>query len=297
MNRSAAHDSAHSEESRTPSGGLSDRRPRGSDRVRQIVVLVLALLAIAGAAIGSGAFGGTQIQDAAGGALDSDSTLIAPAGPAFSIWSVIYLGLLAYAVWQLFPNQAGRSVHRRVGYLIAVSMLLNAAWIGVVQLGLLGGSVAVIVALLAVLCAVFAVLQKTPRQAGSRGAAVAEAIILDGTMGLYLGWVTIATAANIAAWLSALGFTGWGVRPQVWGVIVVAVAGLIGVATALGDRGRLAPALALAWGLGWLAFGRLGGEPVSLSVGTAAVAAAVVVVVATVIVRIVAERAPERAAS
>jgi hypothetical protein len=271
--------------------------PRAADRVRQAVVFVLALLAIAGAAIGSGAFGGTPIQDAAGGALAADSTLIAPAGPAFSIWSVIYLGLFAYAVWQLFPGQAARTVHRRVGYLIALSMLLNAAWIGSVQLDQVWLSVVVIVVLLAVLGVAFAVLQRTPRNAGSTPGVVVESVILDGTVGLYLGWVTIATAANVAAWLTDAGFSGLGIEPEVWGVAVVIVAALFGVATAIAGRGRLTPALALAWGLCWLAVARLTGEPGSTSVGIAAVIAACVVIVAAAARRIVAARSGDRIVS
>lgn len=270
---------------------------RPADRARQIVVFVLALAAIGGAMVGSGAFGGTPINQAAGGALSSNATLIAPAGPAFSIWSVIYLGLAAYAVWQLFPGQAARAVHRRVGFLIALSLLLNAAWIGSVQLGLVGASVLVIVVLLVVLGVTFALLQRTSRDANSaattttsRATVLTDAIVIDGTMGLYLGWVTIATAANIAAWLTDLGFTGWGIPPEIWGVAVVAVAALIGVATAVWGRGRLTPAIALAWGLAWLAVARLGGEPASQMVGGSAAVAAGVVLVAAVLVRLVVQR-------
>ncbi|GAB3126620.1 tryptophan-rich sensory protein [Glaciibacter psychrotolerans] len=267
--------------------------PQTADRVRQAVVFVLSLLAIAGATFGSGAFGGTPIQQAAGGALAADATLIAPAGPAFSIWSVIYLGLLAYAIWQLFPSQAARMVHRRVGYLIALSMLLNAAWIGSVQLGNVGLSVLVIVLLLVVLGITFALLLRTQRNTTTQGARVAESIVLDGTMGLYLGWVTIATAANVTAWLTDLGFTGWGIQPDVWGVVIVAIAAAVGVATAIAGRGRLTPALSLSWGLAWLAVARLTGEPESHAVGIAAVIAAAVVLVAAIALRIVAQRSSD----
>lgn len=270
--------------------------PQTSDRVRQVVVFVLALVAIAGAFFGSGALGGTPVQDAAGGALASDSTLIAPAGPAFSIWSVIYLGLFAYAVWQLFPSQAARAVHRRVGYLIALSMLLNAAWIGVVQLGQVGLSVLVIFVLLAVLGVTFSLLLRTPRNADSKAAVVVESIVLDGTVGLYLGWVTIATAANVAAWLTALGFRGFGIDPDAGGVGVVVVAALCGVATAISGRGRLTPAIALAWGLCWVAVARITDEPASQLVGIAAVVAACVVIVVAVVYRVVAQHADSRSA-
>ena len=265
-----------------------------SDRTRQAIVFILSLLAIAGAALGSGAFGGTPVQDVAGGALAADATVIAPAGAAFSIWSVIYLGLFAYAVWQLFPSQAARPVHRQVGYLIALSMLLNALWIGVVQLGLLAVSVLVIVVLLAILGVTFALLQRTPRDVDSSAARITEAIVLDGTVGLYLGWVTIATAANVTAWLTQLGFSGWGLTSDAWGVIVVAVAAIVGVATAIVGRGRLAPALSLSWGLAWVAVARLTAEPESQAVGIAAALAAAIVLVAAVVSRILADRSRRR---
>ena len=98
-----------------------------NDRLRQAVVLVSAVLALVGAFIGSGAAGGTPIAEASGGALSADATPVAPAGPAFAIWSVIYAGLIAYAIWQLLPAQTRAPRHRRLGYPIALSLILNAA--------------------------------------------------------------------------------------------------------------------------------------------------------------------------
>ena len=49
------------------------------DVVRQIVVVVTAVLAIVLAAYGSGAFGGVSVSDAAGGALSATATTVAPA--------------------------------------------------------------------------------------------------------------------------------------------------------------------------------------------------------------------------
>lgn len=264
--------------------------PRTADLTRQGVVFVLSIVAIIGAFVGSGAFGGTPMPEAADGAFAADATLIAPAGPAFSIWSVIYGGLLAYAVWQLLPSQRTREVHRRVGYLVALSMLLNAVWLGVVQWGQVGLSVLVILALLAVLGVTFHRLQRPPADRESRAGSMIESVVLDGTIGLYLGWVTIATAANITAWLTGIGFTGFGIAPDAWGVTVVIVAGMIGVATALAGRGRLTPAIALAWGLCWLAVARLTGEPESAPVGISALVAAGVVVLVAVARRVQVQR-------
>ena len=262
-----------------------------SDLARQLTVAVSAVLAVIGSFIGSGAAGGQQVQDAAGGALAADATLIAPGTGAFSIWSVIYFGLLAYAVWQFLPGQRTDARHRRLGYPVAASLLLNAAWILSIQFDLLWLSVPVIVALLIVLIAAFRIcLAMPPKNA-------LDAIVTDGTVGLYLGWVIVATAANITAALTATGWDGWGIPPETWAVIVVAVAGLIGIALAVWDRGRIAPTLSLGWGLAWIAVARLTDEPASTVVGVTAIIAAAAVVLVTVAVRVAVELRRRRVAA
>jgi len=255
------------------------------DIVRQITVAASAVFALIGAFVGSGAAGGTPIQNAAGGALAADATLIAPATPAFSVWSVIYLGLIVYAVWQLLPGQSSAERHRRLGYWIAASLVLNAVWILSIQFDLLPLSVPIIVVLLAVLVQAF--LQAIAYPPTS----VADGIITDATIGLYLGWVCVATAANVTALLVASGFTGWGLPPELWSVVVVAVAAAVGVVLALVSRGRISPALTLAWGLTWVAVGRLAGEPASLATGIAAAAAAALVLVVTIVIRLTRRKA------
>jgi hypothetical protein len=250
-----------------------------SDLTRQITVAVSAVVAIAGSAIGSGAFVGTPIAEAAGGALSATSTLVAPAGPAFSIWSVIYLGLVAYTIWQFLPSQKTSERHRMLGYPIAVTMILNAAWILVVQAGILLLSVVVIVALLASLAYVFYLMRRV------RSTSRVDAVVTDGTFGLYLGWLCVATIANTTAWLVDMGVTA---GATTWSVVVLAVAALIGLFVAVTGRGRIAPMLSIVWGLGWVAQGRLSGELINTTTGWAAVIAAIVVAVGTLRARAVA---------
>lgn len=238
-----------------------------------IVTLLGVAAAIVAAFIGSGALGGTPISEAAGGALSADATPVAPAGAAFSIWTVIYVGLAAYALWQLTPT-ARRSERQQAARPWALlSALLNAAWIWTVQLELLVVSVAVIIVLLAVLIRLMFTLA-APRTGG-----LAETVVVDGTFGLYLGWVSVAFLANTYAWLADAGATVFTEIPL--GVVGIVVAAGIGVATALISRGRIAPALATAWGLVWVAVGRTEGAHESMVlVWTAVIAAAVVLGVA-----------------
>ncbi|MET0782801.1 MAG: tryptophan-rich sensory protein [Leifsonia flava] len=252
----------------------------GSDYARMITVAVSAVIAVVGSFIGSGAAGGTPIQDAAGGALAADATVIAPGSGAFSIWSVIYAGLLAYAVWQFFPGQRTAERHRRLGYWIAASLILNAAWILSIQFDQLWLSIPIIIALLLVLIRSFLLARQY------RGDGVIDAIITDGTIGLYLGWVTIATVANITAGLVAIGFDGFGLEPDVWGVIVITVAGLIGVGLALRGEGRLAPTASLCWGIAWVAIARLTGDLLSTPTAVTAIIAVVAIVIVTIVARL-----------
>lgn len=239
------------------------------------VVMVSAVAAVVVSFLGSGAWIGTPIAEAAGGALSATSTLVAPAGPAFSIWSVIYAGLIVYAVWQFLPGRTAR--HDALRAPIVASMLLNAAWILAIQLGQVWLSVVVIVALLAVLVRVFVLLQqRTPE-------GLADAVITDGTMGLYLGWVCVATIANISAWLVSLGITD---GARVWAVVVLVVAAAVGLLLVRYSSGAIAPTLSIVWGLGWLAQGRLSGELTDATVGWTAVLAAAIVAVSTVATRL-----------
>jgi len=247
------------------------REPR--DVVRQITVAASATFALIGAFVGSGAAGGTPIQNAAGGALSADATVIAPAGSAFGIWSLIYFGLVAYAAWQLLPKQTSTELHRRVGYWIAASLVLNAAWILSIQYDQLALSVPVIIILLAVLVRAYLITVKLP------AAGAIDALVTDGTVGLYLGWVCVATAANITAWLVTVGFTGFGIPEDVWGVTIVIVAGAVGIALAARGRAHFTPALSLSWGLAWVAAGRLNGELISPATAIAAIIVAAAVLV------------------
>lgn len=251
-----------------------------SDRIRQLGVTIAFILCVVGSAIGSGAFGGTPIAEAAGGALSSDATVLAPAGPAFGIWSVIYAGLGAYTVYQWFPSQTCAERQRRLGWWIAASMLLNAAWILSIQAGLLALSVPVIAILLAVLAVIF------QRYNSVKPTSRIDAIVTDGTLGLYLGWVCVAVCANIAAVLVAAGFSGWNLPAGLWAAIVLAAVAVVGVLLALRGSGRLANAAAIVWGLTWIVMGRTAGAPESTTTAVAAGLAAAVVILATVAIRL-----------
>lgn len=256
-----------------------DPRHTTRDTAAAWAVMLAVGASIVAAFVGSGALGGTPIQNAADGWLSADGTPLAPGTRAFSIWSVIYTGLAAYAVVQLLPSRRTDERHRSLRPWAAASAVLNAGWIWVVQAGWLALSVVVIVALLAVLARILVLLMARPV-----GGAL-DAVVTDGTFGLYLGWVSVATVANTAAWLGASGFRAFGVPVDTAASIVLAVAAGIGLLLALYTSGRFAPAAALAWGLAWIAVGRLDGGTESVPIAWAAGIASAVVILGTLAAR------------
>ena len=250
------------------------------DLTRQVSVVVVAVLALVGAAYGSGAFGGTPTSEAAGGALSATATPVAPASSAFSIWSVIYLGLIAYAVWQALPAQRESARQRSMGWLAAASMVLNAAWLLVVQAGSVWWSVVVMALLLTVLVLILERMRATP------SSSLVETVLVDGTFGLYLGWVTVAAIANVAAAATTSEPGDLGLGATGWSVVLLVAAALIGVAFAVHTGGRLTINLAMAWGLAWIAVGRWQGPLEDSTVAGAAATAAAIVLVSAVVVRL-----------
>lgn len=240
------------------------------DLLRQLWVSACSVLCVYGTLLGFGVIG-TPVEQSSGGALSADATLLAPGGPAFSIWSVIYLGLAAYTVWQWLPANKTSERARATGWLAGISMLLNAAWILVTQMGWIWVSVGVIVVLALTLGLIIARLAALPARS------LAERIVVDGTFGLYIGWVTVATCANIAAAGSASGFDPGGSALPAIAMIVLAVAAGLGVLYAVRFGGRLTVALAMAWGLAWIAIARLTDQPESSAVGVVAIVATLVV--------------------
>lgn len=255
---------------------LSDRRTTSTagDVLRQVAVISALCFMLIASLVNSGVLGGPSVDELQDGALSAEGSYLAPAGPAFSIWSAIYVGLAAYTIWQALPSQRASSRQRSLGWLIAGSMVLNGLWLVIARFGSLVGTVLAIVGLLIVLAIWF------QRAVATRTDGWLDALLIDGVSGLHFGWVTVATVANTAAWLTAIGPPEWELAADVWGIVMLVLVGIIALGIAGAGGWRIAPALAVAWGLSWIAVGRLTGEPHSAAIGiTAAIVAAVVLIV------------------
>ncbi len=204
-----------------------------------------------------------------------------PAGYVFSIWGLIYLGLLAFAAYQALPGQRDNERLRRVGAWFVVSCAANVAWIFLWHYNLFSLSLAVMLVLLISLVAIYLRLE-----IGRAVVATAERWAVHAPFSVYLGWITVATVANATDVLYDVGWGGWGIAPEAWAVVMMAIATGIGLGV-LATRRDIAYALVLVWAFVGIAVKQM---PRALSVGVAALILAAVIVLACV----VAGRRPRR---
>ena len=117
---------------------------------------------------------------------------------------------------------------RRLGHLFALSNLANAAWLFAWHYNLFGLSVLVMLTLLGLLIASYLRLDVNRTLATNL-----ERWCVDIPFSLYLGWITVATVANIADWLYLVEWNGFGISEQAWAVLMLAVAAVLGLLMAL----------------------------------------------------------------
>lgn len=206
---------------------------------------------------------------------DMYPSLFTPAGYVFSVWGLIYVLLIAFVVYQVLPSQRNNPRLASVGYLFALSCVLNASWLFAWHYLLIELSLVLMVGLLLTLIAIYLRLGigRQARQAARPG----ERLCVDLPFSVYLGWITVATVANLSIFLLDLGFDGGGAAPLIT-VLVVAVACFIGL-LALRLRSDAAFALVLAWAFVGIAVARYPQVP---TVAVAALLGAILLLILSV---------------
>lgn len=144
---------------------------------------------------------------------DSYPNLFVPAGITFSIWGIIYILLAAYCVLQFTSSH--QEVISSIGFAFAFTCILNSLWIVCWHYGLLPLSVIVMVSLLASL--IYININISGLGAG----------LIKAAFGIYLGWICIATIANVTALLVGYNWNGFGISQEIWTIIMIFTGTLI----------------------------------------------------------------------
>jgi benzodiazapine receptor len=224
-----------------PSTGIDDQRAGDIARQAAVVAALAATLAVNTLANTLPLNGQTT-----GEISDRYPLKITPPGYAFSIWGLIYTGMLGYAIYQAMPAQRENPRLRGVGWLFVLSCVGNIGWLVLWHYNrprlALGAMFGILLALIAINTRLGKPLQ------GPLG----ERLLARLPFSVYLGWISVATLVNASVALYDAGWDGLGIDPQIW------TASLLGLGSALGlgmgaARGDATFPLVLAWAFSGIA--------------------------------------------
>ncbi|OXM17588.1 hypothetical protein CGZ75_11115 [Paenibacillus herberti] len=169
---------------------------------------------------------------------DKYPVLITPPGYVFSIWSVIYVLLAGFIVYQWTRTGASKGSVKGIRCWFFVNTLLNAGWIVAWHYEQLALSVLIMLLLLLTLIVIYHRVQRSGRSAATGRGAYAPT---GGTAGpgtvflvqlpfsLYLGWISVATIVNVTVLLYDLDWSGFGLDDKTWLIIGLVAAALVGI--------------------------------------------------------------------
>jgi hypothetical protein len=192
-----------------------------------LVLSILNLLGFLGTVVVNALANILPINDITTGELsDLYPNLFVPAGLTFAIWGLIYVLLAIFVIYQLIPSvrRDPQKIEfvQRIGPLFFISCLANIGWILAWHNQVLPLSLVMMLVLLGCLLAIYVRLN-----IGKSQAPKAQRYLVHLPFSVYLGWITIATIANVTALLVS---NGWGLdQQQLWAVAVI----IVGIAIAL----------------------------------------------------------------
>ena len=185
---------------------------------------------------------------------DANLTLITPAGYVFSIWGIIYVLLGIFVVVQALSSEKGRNYHGKIGWFFVLSSVFNIIWLFLWQFEYLVFSVILMFMILASLIAIYLRLDVGKSKVGLR-----EKLTIHIPFSTYLGWITIASIANVSVTLVSLNWDGFGISQETWATIIVIIALLISILV-LVTRKDIAYGLVIIWAFVGISVGQSGNQ-------------------------------------
>lgn len=193
--------------------------------------------------------------------------LITPANYAFAIWGLIYLGLIAYGIYQIQPSRQRQRRLQQVNKLLILACVAQVIWIFLFTLHQFGWSVLAIVTILLCLIGVYLILKTSQLQPLRR-----ERWMCQIPFSIYLAWISLATIVNVASALYASGWKGWGLSPVAWTLVMVVVATLV-AALVIWQRQDVAFTLVFVWAFVAIALRQSSSTPaIAIAAGLGALA-------------------------
>lgn len=151
--------------------------------------------------------------------------LVTPANYAFAIWGVIYLGLIAFGIYQVLPSQRYNSYLLKIRAPIIWSSVFQIVWVYLFQLQQFWLSVVFMFGILLNLIAAF-IWSRFPKNRQEKWFARIP-------IAIYLGWISVASIVNVASALYASQWNGFGINATIWTVLMILIAAVISAVIAI----------------------------------------------------------------
>lgn len=213
-------------------------------------------------------FSGSGVSRVEGG----PPSLIEPAGYAFAVWGVIYLGALIYAVWQVTPSGRAEPLTAQAAGFAMALYLGSTLWLAAAKYGPLWATIPLILVMAASAIAVTIMVGR----AVSFGSLTWWFMLSP--FAIYAGWTTCAAFVNFAEVAPQYGFDRFGLLTEIYGAISLAGAALVALSVLWLSKGQAVYAATVAWALiGILVAARVRDYGVEITVTAAAALAALAV--------------------
>lgn len=175
---------------------------------------------------------------------DSYPNLFAPAVITFSIWGVIYLLLFIYSIYQfgIFEKEEDpykEELFKKIGIYFSVSSVLNTVWIFAWHYRIIEVSLLIMIGILILLILINNITKKADLS-------FKDYFLIRFPFSIYMGWITVATIANVTSLLVKRDFNGFGISDTIWTVVVLIVGLVISSLTILRNK-DLAFGLSIIW--------------------------------------------------
>ena len=147
-----------------------------------------------------------------------------PAGYVFSIWGLIYLGLIAFMIYQALPAQSDNALLKKIYPAYWIGSLANIVWLFLWHYNVFSLTLLAMLTLLACLIYIYNQFIKAGSELDRN-----QKWLVKLPFSIYLGWISVATIANVTQVLFYFEWGGWGIAPEVWAVIMLGIATVLGV--------------------------------------------------------------------
>jgi hypothetical protein len=155
---------------------------------------------------------------------DKYPTLFTPAGFTFAIWGIIYLGLLLFVIYQSIPTYREDPLLKRIHGPFQLNCLANGIWLLFWHYDMLWLSLIIMFVILATLIVIYIRIREDEKKLS-----FAEKLFIQIPFSIYVGWITVATIANISIVQYYMECNDSGLHAIVWTLIKLAASGAIGV--------------------------------------------------------------------